>query len=137
MMHPKRMNVLLILTSLAGYLEWGGGNHIFLFRAEAEVLSKLFTDPVSVVHPLTILPMAAQLLLLITLFQKTPGRVLTYLGIGGLGLLLLFVLLAGLLGANPKMVLSVLPFLATAFFTIRYFRKAARAASPDRVSATE
>jgi hypothetical protein len=52
-----------------GYLEWGGDSHSYLFQAEVEVLSKLFVDPVSVLHPLTVLPLAAQVILLLTLFQ--------------------------------------------------------------------
>jgi hypothetical protein len=39
----------LLLTSLIGYLDWGGNNSTFLFQAEADVLSKLFTEPGSVI----------------------------------------------------------------------------------------
>lgn len=75
-MKSKLLNFLLIVTSLLGYLEWGGDNHIFLFKAEAEILSKLFTDPLSVLHPFTLLPLAGQIILLITLFQKKTWYIL-------------------------------------------------------------
>lgn len=69
-MKAKILNLLLILTSLIGYLEWGKDASVFFFQAEAQILSKLFTDTQSVLHPLILLPLAGQLLLLITLFQK-------------------------------------------------------------------
>lgn len=122
-MKSKLLNLLLIITSLFGYLEWGGGNHSFLFQAEGEVLAKIFTDPASVLHPLTVLPMIGQLLLLITLFQKQPGKILTYAGLAGLGILLAFLLVVGILGSNIKVILSTLPFLVLAVIAIRHYRR--------------
>jgi len=118
----KILNLLLILTSLIGYLEWGQDNKSFLFQAELEIVSKLFTDPESVIHPLTLLPLAGQLLLLITLFQKKPGKILTYLGILGIGILLAFMFVIGLLSVNFKIVLFTIPFLSIAFITVRHRR---------------
>jgi hypothetical protein len=119
----KLLNLLLIVTSLFGYLEWGGGNHTFLFQAEGEVLSKLFSNPASVLHPLTVLPIIGQILLLITLFQHQPNKVLTYMGMAGLGILLSFIFLVGALGLNLKIMLTALPFLVLAVITIRHLRK--------------
>ena len=121
-MKSKLLNILLIVTSLFGYLEWGGDNHSFLFQAEGEVLAKLFTDPVSVLHPFTLLPIIGQVLLLITLFQKQPSRLLTYAGIAGLGILMSFIFLVGVLSLNFKIILTALPFLVVAIVTIRYYR---------------
>jgi hypothetical protein len=59
---------------LFGYLQWGGGNSMFLFQAEGEVFIKLFTNPAEALHPLTILPMLGQIILLITIFQKKALR---------------------------------------------------------------
>ncbi|MBL7865477.1 MAG: hypothetical protein JNK10_11400 [Cyclobacteriaceae bacterium] len=125
-MRSKLLNLLLIITSLAGYLEWGGGNSAFLFEAEAEVLSKIFTDAASVVHPFTLLPMVGQLLLLITLFQKKPGRLLTWTGLFGIGILLVFMFVIGIMSLNIKVALSTIPFLAVAVLTIRHYRRAQR-----------
>lgn len=119
----KILNLLLIITSLIGYLEWSGNSHIFLFKAEAEIFSKLFTDPVSVVHPFTILPLASQILLLITTFQKTPDKTLTYISIAGLGLLLGFMFIVGLLSMNFKILISTIPFIVVSVLSIRHFRK--------------
>ncbi len=122
-MKSKLLNLLLIVTSLFGYLEWGGDNHSFLFQAEGQVLAKIFTDPASVLHPFTVLPIIGQLLLLITLFQKEPGKILTYAGIAGLGILLFFIFLVGALSLNFKIMLTALSFLVLAFITIRHYRK--------------
>ena len=122
-MKGKILNLLLLITSLIGYLEWGSGNHSFLFQVEAEVISKLITNAKSVIHPFTLLPLAGQLLLIITLFQKTPGRYLTYLGIAGIGILLILMFAIGLMGLNFKIVLSTLPFLTVAFLAFRHHRK--------------
>lgn len=122
----KILNALLILTSLAGYLEWSGDSRMFLFQAEGEVLSKLFTDPIAVLHPFTILPMAGQLLLLVTLFQKSPGKALTYSGIAALGILLVFMLAIGLMSMNLRIAGSTLPFIAVAMLTIRHYRSGNR-----------
>ncbi|MBS1635156.1 MAG: hypothetical protein JST26_04475 [Bacteroidetes bacterium] len=122
-MKSKILNLLIILTSLIGYLEWSGNSHTFLFEAEAEIFSRLFTDPVSVLHPFTILPLISQVLLFITLFQKTPGKTLTYIGIAGLALLLVFMCIIGIMSMNFKIILSTVPFIVVAVLTIRHYRK--------------
>ena len=121
-MKSKILNLLLIITSLFGYLEWGGGNHSFLYEAEAEFLSKLFASPGSVFHPLTILPFVGQLLLLVSLFQKEPCKVLSYIGMAGTGILLVFMFVVGLLSLNFKIVLSTLPFLIVLILAWRHHR---------------
>jgi hypothetical protein len=117
----KTLNFLLILTSLFGYLEWGQDNSAFLWQAELDVLSKLIAAPGDVVHPFTMLPLAGQLLLLITLFQRKPGKFLTYAGMAGIGVLLVFMFLIGLMSLNFKIALSVLPFLVVSVLVV-YFR---------------
>lgn len=102
-----------------GYLEWGGGNHTYLFQGEAEIITKLFTDPKSVLHPFTVFPMISQLLLLITLFQKMPNRKLTYIGIIGLSLLLGFMFIIGAMTLNYKIIFSTVPFIIAAILTLR------------------
>jgi hypothetical protein len=121
-MKSKILNLLLIVTSLFGYLEWSGNNHIFLFKAEAEIFLKLFSDPIAVLHPFIMLPLISQLILLITLFQNPPNRILTYISIAGLGLLLLFMFAIGLITGNVKTILSTIPFLIVAVLAIRYYR---------------
>ena len=122
-MKSKLLNFLLLTTSLFGYLEWSGNNKAFLFQVEGEILSKFFNDPMAVLHPLTVLPLVAQIILCITLFQKEPSKILTYISIAGLGLLLIFILVIGLLSLNYKIISSTIPFLAVGVLTIRHHRK--------------
>ena len=121
MTSKKILNFLLIITSLIGYLEWSGDSRAFLFEVEAEILTRAFTDPVSVMHPFIVIPFLGQLLLFITLFQQTPAKVLTYTSIAGLGLLLLFMFVIGVMSGNFKIIVSTIPFLATAVITIRHY----------------
>ena len=122
-MKAKILNLLLVLFSLFGYLEWGENQRQFLFQVEGEVLLKMFQDPATLFHPFVSLPLLGQILLVVTLFQKHPKKWLTYAGIGGIGILLTLMLFIGILNSNFKIILSTLPFLITAIFTIWYSRK--------------
>jgi len=118
-MKIKLLNLGLLVTSLFGYLEWGGGNTSLLYKTELEILSKIFTDPASVMHPLIILPLIGQIALLITLFQKTASWRLTLVGIGTIGILIALMFFIGLISLNWKILASTLPFLALAIIAIR------------------
>lgn len=122
-MKSKILNFLLILFSLFGYLEWSGKNHMFLFEAEIEILSKLFINPKSVIYPFIILPVISQFLLLFTLFQKTINRKITYISIFGLGLLIYFLFFVGLISLNYKIALSTLPFIVVSIVSMLHHRK--------------
>jgi hypothetical protein len=122
-MKSKILNSLLIITSLLGYLEWSGNNHSFLFQAEGEILSKVFTDPISTLHPFTILPLIGQIILIVTLFQKTPSKTLTYISIGSLGILLAFMFVIGVISLNYKIIISTIPFIVVSVTAIRHYRK--------------
>lgn len=117
-MKRKILNLLLMITSLFGYLEWGTENKMFLFQGEWEVLVKLFQDPVAAAHPFTLMPLFGQILLLITLFQREPGKILTFIGLACLSLLLLFMFLIGILSLNFKILLSTIPFIITGVFVM-------------------
>ena len=122
-MKKKILNGLAVLTSLFGYLEWGGTNSSFLFQAEWEVIRRLFSEPLSVLHPFTLVPLLGQMLLIATLFQKEPSKWLTYVGLACLSLLLLLMFLIGLLSLNYRILLSTIPFIVTAILAILEARK--------------
>ncbi len=122
-MKSKILNFLLIIFSLIGYLEWSRNNHLFLFEAEIEIFSKLFTSPKSVIHPFIVLPIISQFLLLFTLFQKTTSKKLTYISIFGLGILLGFMLFIGIISLNYKIALSTIPFIVVSIVTMLHHRK--------------
>lgn len=117
-MKQKLLNICLIVTSLLGYLEWGGGNSMFLFQGEIDILSRLFHDPLSAAHPFTLLPLLGQIILLVTFFQKNPSKILTFIGLGCLSVLLLFMFLIGVLSLNFKILLSTIPFIVTGIVVI-------------------
>ena len=121
-MKAKILNVLLVIASLIGYLEWSGDSKSFLFQVEVEILTKAIHDPASVIHPFTVLPFLGQLLLVITWFQKNPGRKLTYAGMACIGILMLLIFVIGILSMNYKIIISTLPFLILAVVTIRHHR---------------
>ena len=123
-MKQKIINLLLILSSLLGYLEWGGNNHLFLMQAEGELLRKMFSDPTSVIHPFTIMPLAGQIILAITLFQKAASKVLTFIGIGCIILLFLLMLFIGISTKNLKIFSSTIPFIFLSVLTILRYKKA-------------
>lgn len=122
-MKTKVFIALCFLSSLIGYLEWGSDQSMFLFQSEWDILQKLFTDPKSVAHPFILLPLFGQVLLLLSLFQKKPHRLMVYLGLAGIGILLLFMFVIALISFNPKITLSTLPFLVFSFLTIKSFKK--------------
>jgi hypothetical protein len=122
-MKAKILNALLIISSLFGYLEWGQGQQTFLFQVEADIISKLFSDPQSIIHPFIILPLFGQVLLFLTLFKKIPQRKMTYIGLLALGILLLFIFFIGLMSLNYKIILSTIPFLLFAVLTVKHLRK--------------
>ena len=123
-MNNKIKVFFLIITSLFVYLSWGKESAAFLFQMEYEIISKLFTNPLSALHPFTVIPLLGQILLLISLFQKTRNVVLLKIGIGCLLFLIGFVLIVGLLSRRISIIVSTLPFITLAFFTLKSLRTA-------------
>lgn len=108
---------------MLGYLEWGEDQRQFLFQMEAQILKLLFTDPASVLHPLILLPLTGQVLLLISLFQMKPRKILVFTGLGLLAVLLLLVLFTGIVSRHWWTVVSTLPFLGISTLIIIKGRK--------------
>lgn len=119
-MKGKILNLLLIVSSLFGFLEWGQNKTMFLVELEAELLTKSIHDPRMLLHPFVLLPLIGQILLLFTLFQQKPNKFLTYSGIGGIGILLALLFLVGCLSLNWKILFSTIPFFAIGFYTVRF-----------------
>ena len=113
----RSLGAALVLTSGMAYLRWGGGSQsAFLFEMEGTVLEKLTTDPLSVLHPFVILPMSGQLLLIGNTLLPRPRPGILLAGLALLGSLLSFVLLAGILGKDPAVAGSCIPFLSVAIW---------------------
>lgn len=117
----KLLNILLILTSLIGYLEWGKDHQMFLFRMEYEIFFHT-PDKDAMVHPAVLIPLLGQLILLFTVFQKTPSKALTFIGLISLSVLLLFLFFIGATSGNMKILLSTIPFIVTGILVVRAHR---------------
>jgi len=122
-MKTKIYNSLLVLSSLFGFLEWGQSKKMFLFQIEAEMFSKLPHDPLAVLHPFVLLPLVGQILLIVTIIQEKPRNLLTYLGIGGIGILMALILLVGCLGKNLMIISSTIPFFTISVLAVLQLRK--------------
>jgi hypothetical protein len=116
-------NICLLLAFLPGYLEWGKDRHAFIFQMETEIFIKGSNDLKSILHPLILLPFTGQLLILITIFQKRVSRILSLVGLACLSLLMLLLMVIGLLTLNVQVIVSTIPFIASAVFVIKYNRK--------------
>lgn len=112
---------LLLLASLTGYLEWAD-QQAFVFQVEWQILEKIFSDPLSLLHPLIVAPLAGQVLLLLALFRSFPNRKLIYTGMAFIGLLYLVLLLVAVLSLNVRVFASSVPFLVLAVITLRRLR---------------
>lgn len=118
----RTINIALFFSFLFCYLEWGSGKSDFVFQMEYEVIAKSLQGT-NVLHPLIILPFLGQLILLFTIFQKTPGKKLTFIGIGLLAILVLMFLLVGILALNFRIIVSTFPFIVTSVYCLIYYKR--------------
>lgn len=114
------LNTCLLLTSLIGYLEWGKGNHTFLFQTEYDLIFETTPNSETFLHPFILLPLCGQLILLFSIFQKMPGRVITLVGLGCLSTIMLMLFIVGIMTSNARIFLSTIPFMVTGILTLRY-----------------
>ena len=121
----RTINIALFVSFLFCYLEWGSNNSDFVFQMEYDVIAKSLQG-INVLHPLIILPFLGQLLLLFTIFQKTPSQKLTFISMGLLGTLVLMILLVGILALNFRIIFSTLPFIAASVFCLIYYKRRRR-----------
>jgi len=118
-MKNSQLKILLLISTFIGYLEWGTDQSSFIVQSEWEVLKKVPEDPLSLLHPFILLPVAGQLLLLFDIFKKNKGKKLSVIAIVLMSLLYLMILFIGLLDMNFKKILSALPFFILSFVIIR------------------
>lgn len=118
-MKNSQLKILLLISTFIGYLEWGTDQSSFIVQSEWEVLKKVPEDPLSLLHPFILLPVAGQLLLLFDIIKKNKGKKLSVIAIVLMSLLYLMILFIGLLDMNFKKILSALPFFILSFVIIR------------------
>lgn len=120
MLKNKRVvNGLVIITFLLGYMEWGTDNKAFIFQAVAALFTSIPNDFYGLLNPFVLIPFAGIIMLAITLFQLSPNRKLSVIGLACLGVLIVFLFFIGLLSGNYKIILSTIPFLTVAALSLR------------------
>ncbi len=112
-----------LLTSLWGYMEWGGGNSAFIYESEYLVFFQKNGGIDTFTHPIVLLPLMGQILLLVSLFSRRPNRRVVMTGLVGIGLLFALIALAGLLSMNWKVLLSTVPYFLSVNWCWRQFKK--------------
>jgi hypothetical protein len=123
-MRLKIHSVLLLLSSLIAYLEWGGASQrYFLFQMEWELLKKAFHNVSNLAHPLVLMPLVGQFFLLVVLLQKKPNKSLFIIALCLLSTLIFFVLFIGFLSRNYKMIGFSLPYFLITNFIIWELKK--------------
>ena len=95
---------------------------MFIFEAFADIIQKAVADPVTFLHPFILFPLAGFVGILYTLFQNKPSRTLTFLSIGGMALIMVFIFLIGVFTGNIKMIIYNLPFLVLLVVVVRALR---------------
>ncbi|MEN9346570.1 MAG: hypothetical protein RLZZ77_81 [Bacteroidota bacterium] len=119
----RLLEIGIVLSSLIGYLQWGGNQSAFLFETEWLILSQLFIRPTDFAHPFILLPLLGQVLLIIHLFLAKTNKRLLYACIGALSTIMLMILLVGMMSLRGPIILSSLPFFFLCFWLIRTLRK--------------
>lgn len=125
-MKHKYLLLLVLISSLFGFLQWGGGQQMFLLQMEADIFKKMFVDPISVIHPFVVLPLLGQLLLMIAILKKRLSMKLIYTGVSCIGVLFAMILFVGLISMNIKVIASTLPFFsftAWLIYAIKQYRQ--------------
>lgn len=122
-LQSRIISLFIILSSLFPYLSWGkGSNNAFLFEIEWQILSQINTDAAALLHPMVLIPITGQLVILIfgVIYPKIH---MVYLGILCLFMLIGFVMFIGFFSQNSKIILSSIPFLLTSVLYILLIKK--------------
>lgn len=114
----RLINTGLLLSFAIGYMEWGGENASFVFQVIGVMFQKEGNLLTTLTHPIILIGIIGIVLLLVSIFSKAPNKILNIAGIILPGVVMGFILLAGMLSFNLRMLVSVIPFIA---FTLLYF----------------
>ena len=114
------LNFFLFLSFQICYLEWPPHNSMFVFQAIFEILSKTENLIDNFTHPIILLGLLTQLLLLLGVLNPKMNKKINAIGILLLSLLVLLFLLISILSLNLKMFIATLPYLS---ITIYFFWK--------------
>ena len=86
---------------------------------EFDILQKLVVNPTSIIHPLVVLPLIGQIILLLALFKTNTHKYLVLIGIFGIFLLFAMIFIVGVLSMKFKIMFSVVPFFILALIWLK------------------
>ena len=119
----RYLNLLLFLSFQICYLEWPPHNSMFVFQAIFEIFSKTENIIDNFTHPIILLGLLTQLLLLLGALNPKMNKKLNATGILLLSLLVLLFLLISILSLNIKMFLATLPYLSITIYFFWNYKK--------------
>jgi len=125
----KLINLGLFLSFFLCYLEWGGGESIFIAQTVYELIFVQGLSWNTVFHPVILSAIVGLLILLYAAIVQKPNRWVNILGVVLLSAVVFIFFLAGALSGNLRMIGSNLPFLVLAgvFFVRGYLERKAQA----------
>lgn len=110
----KWLNLFMLLGFSFCYLEWGKDQSIFAGQLLFDLLLGRQLSWETLTHPVILSGLTGQACLLYAILVKRPVRWINLVAVILLSLLVLFLLFIGILAANPRMILSDIPFLVAA-----------------------
>lgn len=118
----KLINLGLFLSFFLCYLEWGGGQSIFIAQAAYDLVFVQGLSWNTALHPVILSCILGMLALLYSVVVNKPNRWVNVLGVVLLSVVVFIFFLAGALSGNVRMIGSNLPFLVLAgvFFAKEY-----------------
>ena len=118
----RLLNLGLLIAFQFCYLEWP--NHsMFVFEAEYDIFSKTESLFNNLMHPIILLGLITQLLLLLGFVLKYFKKKMNNIAVLLLSILVLFIFLIGILDWNYKIITSTTPFLILAGIYFTKLRK--------------
>lgn len=120
----KLINLGLFLSFFLCYLEWGGGQSIFIAQTAYELVFFQGLSRDTLFHPVILSSILGLLVLLYAVVVNKPNRWVNVLGVVLLSVVVFIFFLAGALSGNVRMIGSNLPFLVLAgVFFVGNFRE--------------
>lgn len=118
----RLLNIGLLIAFQFCYLEWP--NHsMFVYQVEYEIFAKAENLLTNITHPIILLGLINQILLLLGAFLSNFSKKINNMAVLLLSILVLFFFFIGILSLNYKIMASTTPFLILAGIYFTKFRK--------------
>jgi len=119
----RLINLALLIAFQFCYLEWPPNNSMFIYEGEAKIFFMTDKWMDNFTHPVILLGLLAQILLLLGAVIANFNKRLNSLGVILLGALVLLFFVVGALSGNFKIILSTLPYLVLVVYYFRILKK--------------